>query len=105
LRSNDRRRADGFERPSAVAGLGQQRDGLALTHAPNPGVCGLVPGVVVSVFEVFARPSLDGPAHSASEPAIVVGRFDDSGRRGERRVDRADRALQAARDAGRHRLG
>lgn len=78
--------ADGFEQLSAIAGLSQQKDGLSLTRALISTVCDLVPGVVVSVFEAFARRSLEDPGHGVNDPEVVIRRFDDSGRRAERLV-------------------
>jgi diguanylate cyclase len=88
--------ADGFEQLSAIAGLSQQKDGLSLTRALIGTLGSLVPGVSISVFEVFARRSLEDLGQDGREPGIVIRRFDDSGRRGERLVqlDGMLRALQ-----------
>jgi diguanylate cyclase (GGDEF)-like protein len=69
---------DGFEQLSAVVGLSQQKDGLALTQAMIRSLGDLSPGTDVTVLEVYGRRSL---ADVADLSRISIRRFDITGQR------------------------
>jgi diguanylate cyclase (GGDEF)-like protein len=72
---------DGFEQLSAVVGLSQQKDGLALTQAMIRSLGEMSPGSDVAVLEVYGRRSLADVADLTDFSKISIRRFDVTGQR------------------------
>ncbi|MCB1772696.1 MAG: GGDEF domain-containing protein [Gammaproteobacteria bacterium] len=75
---------DGYEQLSAVVGLSQQKDGLALTRAMIRSLGELSPGTDVVVLEVYGRRNLADIKDLADFSRLSIRRFDLTGQRGHK---------------------
>ena len=75
---------DGYEQLSAVVGLSQQKDGLALTRAMIRSLGELSPGTDVAVLEVHGRRNLADINDLVDLSKISIRRFDLTGQRGHK---------------------
>jgi len=88
---------DGYEQLSAVVGLSQQKDGLALTRAMIRSLGEMSPGTDVAVLEVYGRRSLADISDLADFSNLSIRRFDVTGQRRQKNDDCHDDLLDVIR--------